>query len=100
MGDRRQMTERGISMDKGKRESESEILERARRDMADQSTFPGGIPYDEQEIVDDGDVWIIKRKNKDYHGWPIDKKTGGIILCGRWWQQKDTDPVTGEPLPV
>ncbi len=62
MGDRRQMTERGISMDKGKRESESEILERARRDMADQSTFPGGIPYDEQEIVDDGDVWIIKRE--------------------------------------
>ena len=49
-------------MDKGKRESESEILERARRDMADQSTFPGGIPYDEQEIVDDGDVWIIKRE--------------------------------------
>lgn len=65
MGNRRLMTERGISMDGGgKRESESEILERARRDMADQSTFPGGIPYDEQEIVDDGDVWIIKRKKE------------------------------------
>lgn len=70
---------------------DSEMLERARRDMADPNTFPGSIPYDDQEIEDDADwgVWWIKNRNGDSPEWPFDKETGQLIPPGGiCWQRK------------
>ncbi|MFR0565279.1 hypothetical protein [Bifidobacterium porcinum] len=79
-GSRHRMLEVRKPMDAKKHESE--MLERARRDMADPNTFPGSIPYDDQEIEDDANwgIWWIKDKNGDSSDeWPFDKETGQIV---------------------